>query len=260
MADPKEDQNINKESQEEPAKSPDPKKEGEEGGEPEKSWQELAGVDPKEFDTPEKLAKSYKDARKGLSDQGQKIKEAEEYEQRTTPLLKVIYGNPDLYKKVVEEVKKTYASPEDKDSGKETKEVRDPRIDEVTAIEEGRVISDFEKSVGLNRKSPESQAEIKKEIGAIMKRWIPANSRPSLQQLSVFLEDAWQIYKTKNNIEDEPEEKPNLTLGFGTPRAAQATIDKMDVSTLSAEERKAAERMGISPSDYLEEKKSIMKE
>lgn len=243
------------ESQDKQPENLDPKQ-GEGEGDNQPSWQEMAGVDPKEFDSPEKLAKSYKDARKGLSDQGEKIKEAEEYQQRVEPLLKVIYGNPDLYKKVVEEVNNVYSQ---KEPDQKKEEARDPRFDELAGLEEARVIKDFESSIKLNKKSPEEQAKIRKDIGAIMQRWIPANSRPSIQQLPTFLEDAWGLYKSKNDIQEEVDE-PSINLGFGTPRAVRATIDKMDVGSLAPEERKAADRMGISYEDYLKEKKTIMRE
>lgn len=223
-----------------------------------KSWQELAGVDPEEFKTPEDLAKSYKEARKGLSDQGQKIKEASQFQERTTPILKAIYGNPELYKQVLNAVKKTYGEGDEPDK-KETdkiKEVRDPRVDEISDMEEARVIREFEGKAKINEMKPEDQDKVKKEIGEIMKPWI--NGKPTLAQLSVFLDNAWEIYRSRNNITQE-EEKVDTSLGFGTPRAAQATIDKMDVGTLSDEERTAASKMGLSPEEYLESKKAIMK-
>lgn len=257
MVDDKSHVDNQEESQDKQPENLDLNQDKEEGKNAEQSWQELAGVDPKEFDSPEKLAKSYKDARKGLAEQGQRIKDSEEYQQRTEPLLKVIYGNPDLYKKVVEEVKNVYNA-EQSDQSTNKEEVRDSRFDELAGLEEARVIKDFESSIKLNRKSTEDQAKIRKEIGGIMQRWIPANSKPSIQQLPTFLEDAWEIYKSKNDIE-EVEEEPSINLGFGTPRAAMASIDKMDVGTLSQQERKAADRMGLSYEDYLKEKKSIMR-
>lgn len=242
------EENVNKEEQQEESKAP----EKEEKQEP--SWQEIAGVDPKEFDDPVKLAKSYKDSRKGLSEQGEKLKEAEQFRQQATPVLQTIYGNPDLYKKVVEAM----TPKEEEEAKKSTTEPQpDPRVDEIQGMEETRVIADFEKESGINDLSDEEKEKARKEVGAIMQRWIPKGSRPSLQQLPVYLKDAWKIYSSENDVKPK-QDKPDLTLGFGTPRAAQAAIEKMGVDSLSPEERKAAERMGLTVEDYLKEKKEIV--
>lgn len=239
-----------------------PNQDGGEGEGKQSTWQELAGVDPNEFDSPEKLAKSYKDARKGLSDQGQKIKQAEEFQNNVTPVLKAVYGNPDLYKKVVEEVKKLYGEDAGGDSSGDTNTVtpqKDPRVDEIAGIEEARIISEFEASINLTGKSEDEKAKIRREIGNNMKNWLTPGSAPSLQQLPRMLKDAWSVYKQENNItEDKIEPQVNLSLGFGTPRAAQAVIEKLDTSSLSPEEKVAAQRMGLSLDEYLQSKKEIL--
>lgn len=246
-----EGQNINNQSSEKAQVEADKAK-----AESQPSWQELAGVDPKEFDTPDKLAKSYKDARTGLAEQGQKIKEAEDFKTQITPVLKAIYGNPELYKQVIGAVEKMYGKDtEDKNESK-SEEIHDPRVDELSGITEAQIIKEFEEEAKLNKK--ENAKEIKAAVGNIMKRWLAPGVKPSLQQLPVLLRDAWKIYKQDNDIQDEPEETPSLNLGFGTPRAVQATIDKMNVGSLSPQERNAADRMGISYEDYLKEKKVIL--
>lgn len=246
-------QNVNNQGENQ---NPKPKEEGQGSGS-QSSWQELAGVDPKEFDTPEKLAKSYKDARTGLADQGQKIKAAEDFQTQVSPVLKAIYGNPDLYKQVLGEVEKLYGKTEDPKK-EDSKVTHDPRVDELSGITEAQIIKDFENETKINSIKDLDTSKVKSEIGQIMKRWLAPGASPSLQQLPTMLRDAWTIYKGNHNIQDEPEETPNLYLGFGTPRAIQSSIEKMDVGSLSPQERKAAEKMGLTPEEYLKEKKAIM--
>lgn len=252
---------INNGEQEANQAKPEGEKSEEAAKETQPSWQDvvkLSGLDPEQYDSPEKLAKTYKDATRGLSDQGQKLKEAEDFKNTVTPLLKAVYGNPELYKQATAEVKKLLGHQETNDE--ETKVVQDPRVDGLENLEEQRIIDSFEEKSKISQKSEAEKETIRRELGSIMRNWLGPNSRPSLNQLSVMLSDAWDIYKVKNNVKEE-EETPqyNLNLGFGTPRAAQAIIDKMDVSSLTPEEQKAAERMGITSEEYLKEKKSIMK-
>lgn len=246
---------LEEEEEEKEIVTPKPEKEEVKDNQP--TWQELAGVDPKDFDSPEKLAKSYKDATKGLSDQGQKLKAAEDFKTSVTPLLKAVYGNPDLYKKVVEEVKTLYGEIKDGDD-KEEKNTPDPKVDELSGLEEQRIIDKIEENNSfLREKTDEEKTKIRKEVGQIMTRWLGAGQKPSLSQLGPMLKDAWSIWKNEHNVEEEKEEPISLS-GFGTPRSVQAAIGKMGVSSLSPQEIKAAERMGLTAEEYLGQKKEIM--
>lgn len=241
------DTNVNKDIEGEGSdKQPDP-------GDKQPTWQEMAGVDPSEFDTPEKLAKAYKDARKGLSEQGQKVKDLENFKIQVNPLVEALMNDKDLYQKVEDHLKK-------KDVKTTTDDKKEPiidgRVDDISELTEKQIIRDFEKDSGIDKLSKEKQEEVRKGVGKYMAEMSGGNY--SLKSLPTLLNYAFSIYKDKQGFK-MPEQESDLEVGgFGTPSAAYAaTVKRMSPSQLSPEQQKAAKGMGLTPDEYLEQLKAI---
>lgn len=194
------------------------------------------------------LETKYKDARIGLSKQGEEIKELKQTIETVKPVLQTIYGDPELYQALVKKMED-----KEKPDKKEDTPQKDPRVDQVIARQEAEFIKDFESETGISQM--EDKEKVREEIGAIVKSWIPAGTQPSLSQLDKYFNDAWELYKARNNINQEEEEESS---GFGTPRAAVGNVSKATVKSLSPEQLKAAEKMGLTSEQYLKELKEIV--
>lgn len=220
------------------------------------SWQEIAGLDPKEFDSPEKLAQTYKEARKGLSEQGQKLKDLENFKSQVEPFLQAVYQDKELY----DQISKRLGGEKETKDDKKDKPAYDPRVDEIQSLTEQQIIKEFEKESGISKLAPEKQAELRAKIGENMREWI-GNGRVDLQRLPKYLNDAFDLVKARGGYEAPQEETIEIpSYGFGSPRAAQAAIKGMSVSSLSPAELKAAKASGLTAEEYLQQKKEIMSE
>lgn len=219
------------------------------------SWQQLAEMselDPKEYDSPEKFAKSYKEARKGLADQGQKIKEYEERFGQVTPIIQAILSDQELYKQVEAKIKGEPGKPNKSDSDQSAQVIepiaRDVNDTKMVLMDQAvrRVESDY----GIDKLSETDRDKAVTEVKQALQLIFPKNYVPTIAEFDSGLRMAYDAYFGRKNRPQPTVEVPT-TPGFGTPRSAGYTPGKMTADMLTSDQKRAAEKMGMSYEDYI---------
>lgn len=145
------------------------------------------------FKSPTDFWKSYKEAEKGLSEKGAKLKEAEEFMAQATPVFDVILKDEAL----LAEVKKRF-SPDGDKTIKDDKKVENSSDPATRSYLNDLVVSKFEAARGLDNLDAESIKEVRGIIGKTMGKWLEPGKQATPQQFESYLEDAFLIASQKD--------------------------------------------------------------
>ena len=212
-------------------------------------WGEAQGK--KHFKNPQDMWVSYQELEKKLDEQATRIKSAEDFENQIAPVLNAVWTDPELLTTVRSKLGGTQvpitSSPSTQKKAEEKPEVSGQFIADILAVEEERIVRDFEKEHGLDGLSPE---ELKKEralIGQVLGRWTEPSKRIPLSRLPTLLKDAYVIahkgeLAEKAKAEALAEGKSAQAASIGTVPSkggeAEPTVE------LTPKEREVAEKAG----------------
>lgn len=226
---------IKQEKKEEPAK---------------KEWTELTGG---KFKSEDELAKAYKELEKKVGEQGEDIRKSREFAEIINPLLEEIRNDPEIFNKLDERLrKKTQPNTEP-----DTRAKGEEKIEDVRTAASDILLARFEERNGINKLSKEERKDIRESIGnAIYENTGQYLDQVSLKRLSTVLDNAYILAKAKMGDKDK-EKLEALISASGTQEGAISGIPSSSgksESTLTPEEAKTAERLGISREQYLKGK------
>lgn len=208
-----------------------------------------------------------------------KLGEAEQYKQKTEPVLELIFGDQELYQTVL----KKY---QDKVSGKDTSTAdeankgKDTKPDEpvVSKIEQdnrntliAQTVSGWEAKHGIDKLETEKKAEINNKVLGNLKEMLdPAGTGKegaallegvSLQALPKLLDNAFFL-ATREEREENIKNQAVSDFAAGSTGIIGAlpssSVGSEEV-TLSAKEREIARKQGVSEEQYLKNKIEIAK-
>jgi len=231
--------------------------------------------------TPADIAKAYDELEKKLGEQSRTVEEARALQEQTDTLVKAIYSDPDLYRKVEQGVKRytsgetlpdERSNPADKgDEARKSPKV-DPIISDLKLVEENRIINKFMSDygyTGLDEKTrKDSYAKLATTLAEIVD---PGGKRPMqevlssipLPKLGKYLENAHFIANKEAIIAHERQAamlrgEENKSGAIGSFAAASPA--RGQGITLTNQERDIARKMGISEEKYLSKKLQMSKE
>lgn len=245
----------------------DPQGQGGQSPTPEPDKKPESDVDnlPEKFKgkTASEIAKSYLDLEKKLGEQSQSVSKTRDQLAQWEKLGEVLESDPELYKQIEAAI--------DKLSGKKsdtTKNDQAPEIQDLKVTQENLIINKFEEDFGIQNLSPEKRQELHKKIGANLADMLDPGGKKSVRQvldsiptarLRNYLEKAYRLA-----TDDDREERARLSALIENRQNREASfgnIPSSSVSTkqgqLTEEERKVAQKMGITEEAYLKQKKAL---
>ena len=161
----------------------------------EKSVEDLTGG---KFDSPEKLAKAYKELESKLGEQSNEVKEVREYMSVAQPVFDVIKNDPELFKTIDQKLRGGLDS---KDSDKADADTTTNQED-VRDTTRNMVMASFENKHGINKLSADEQKTLKNAIGVEISELTGTSYKEvDLRRLGSVLEKAYIL--AKNGIEDK---------------------------------------------------------
>lgn len=197
--------------------------------------------------------KSYREAEKKISSQGERIKAAETFENQVAPFIETVWGDPELLKQVQAKMGiPTDNSAPTKTSKSDDAPSQTPTDSEVRTYLRNEAISKFESSKGLDNFDAETQKDIRTRIGNKLSSWGKDLRSTDINQLPTLLDDA--LIAVVNS-------DPELKRTFETSKPAQApgVMPSMgaqgqssDTIKLSSAQKAVADKMGISYEKYAE--------
>lgn len=215
-------------------------------------WQTLTN---NQFKSPEDLAKSYKELEKKFGEQSDEVRQAREFTEIVKPVLEEIRNDPEIFEKLDEKLR-SKNSPVKETNNKKTTTVKEEETEEVRDVARELVMERFESKIGLKNLSKEDQKQVREQIGqAIIDNTGSNFNQISLKRLSTVLDNAYTLAKAKMG---EQEVKKLDALISASGEGAISTIPSSGgkaESTLSSEEAKIADKLGLSREQYLKGKK-----
>lgn len=185
---------------------------------------------------------AYKSLESKLGEQGEKIKQAEEFATYVQPIIDLARTDTEVFEILDKKLRKDTKSktpPEKVDQ----KELRDTTSD--------LLLARFESKYGIDKLPLEEAAKVRQAIGA---KVAELTGQPlgnlDLRRLNNTLESVYQLVKPKSSSESETDD--------GSIPSISSSPGKSE-TTLSAEEASVAQGLGLSREEYLEGKKGLTK-
>jgi hypothetical protein len=194
--------------------------------------------------------KAYREAEKGLSEQGEKIKAAERFEQQVAPVLEAVWQDPKLLEQVRSVMQGKQTTQTDSslagDAGDKDTEAKAPQTDgEVKGFLRWQVIEKFEQAKGLDKLDDETRKEIRAKIGSKMNQLGLRLDQVQLSRLPTVLEDTFVAVVDKDdNLKKTLKEVPTTPApqSGAMPSTSSEGGDKNQIE-LTREQRRVAEKM-----------------
>ncbi len=227
--------------------------------------------------SPDEIAKAYIELESKMGEQSKTVEEANKLKEQTDTLLRAIWADPDLYRKVEEGVKKFVGGgklPEDPnknplDKGNEEVDKPNPQLNELRVAEESRVLNEFFSKYGYTTLDEKTRKEAYTRLSLGLADMVdPGGNRPIKEILSTipltklprYLENAHFLVNKDSILANA--RKP---ASFDQRSNDSATIGSFSASSgqprqtveLTNHEREVAQKLGISEDKYAKKKAEI---
>jgi len=205
------------------------------------AWKSVVGD---KYKSPEELAKAYKDLESKLGQQSEDVRKSKEFQEVVRPILEEIRKDPKIFEALDKRLRNQ--EPDNTQPNDTANKIDEPR--EAVA---DMIRLNFEKKYGIDRLSPEDAADARKKIGeAIVDSTGKSFNQIDLRQLERVLDNAYLIANKDKLVRKEALDEatgsiPSVPSSPGT-----------SVETLSPEEAKVAESLGLTRDQYISGKKS----
>lgn len=209
--------------------------------------------------TAEEIAKMYGESEKKLGEMGSEVGKARQEIERMNIILAAISRDPER-EKIVKSWIKEANDPEVDPKKKDTPEV-DPAVTDIRLSGEKRIISEFEKKYGIASLPPEELDKTRVKIANAL--WVVADPLGKYETYEQLIREI-PLTKLDGLLERAYFElnKESLSEGKGPSIGVlpSSGLPEKDQITLSADEEKAADGLGVPRDKYLERKKSMLKD
>jgi len=222
----------------------------------EEAWWTEAQKD-KGFKSKEEVWKSYKESERKISEDGEKLKLAQTFQDNVVPFLDVVIRDPEIMKQVKAKMENPDAvlptTPAPVDNSKTT-----PPVDTDTKkylLDDA--VASFEKSHGIDKLDAETQKEVKAKIGIEFRKFTNGEVKVSL--VKDQLQDAFKLAVANDeNLQKIFAPKDDSLGDYGSMPSQASGLDKDGNIKLTPEEEKVAERMPGGRDAYIKGKKKIL--
>lgn len=228
----------------------------------------------------DEIAKMYLAAEKKIGEQSTSVAEAKKLKADTDVMLRAIWSDPDLYRKVESGINKYLSGKELPDNRKKIKPkkgdeeakgtVMSSEVADIRKASENRILTEFRSDLGYdNLPAKESQEKFTKTAVVLAELLDPSGEKSPkeivkgipLDQLPKYLRYAHRIAHTadaaqqaKRSALASAEENKAASIG-SFPASSGKSKGKIQ---LTNRERQAASKMGISEEDYAKQKAAII--
>lgn len=217
------------------------------------NWKALVGD---KFKTEADLAKAYKDLEKKLGETSDEVKKTREFAEVINPLLEEIRSDPEIFNKLDERLRKRNSppTPDNSDNAKTEKTIDQ---EEMRSVASDLVLSRFEERHGINKLSSDEQKKIRQSIGdAIFENTGTRFDAVDLRRLNTVLENAYVLAVNKSDKSTleaikSAQEEGSISSIPSSPGKAE--------NTLTPEQNKIADKLGLTREQYLEGMKTPTK-
>lgn len=206
------------------------------------------------FKTKDDMWKSYQEAEKKISEQGDKLKDFQLFQDNVVPVLDVVLKDKEMMEKVKgkldpAKVPETPAPINNPKAPTEDPDTRKYLLDSAAAS--------FDKSHGIDKLDPETQTEVKAKIGIELKKFT-SETGLKVSLVSAQLEDAFALAVAKNpNLQKIFAAKDDELGDYGSIPSQSSAIDKDGNVKLSPEQEKVAEHMPGGREAYIKGLKKV---
>jgi len=192
------------------------------------------------FKSKEDVYKSWAEANRKVSEQGEELKNYKIFQEQVTPVLDVVLGDEEMVGKIKakwsqnttqpapQQINNSQTPPEDTDTKKYL-------VDDA--------VHSFEQSHGIDKFDPETQKEIKTRIGIELQKFT-AGKDVKVSQIKVQLEDAFALAVAKDEkLQKIFAPKEDVLGDYGSLPSQASGMDKDGNIKLTSEQEKVAEKM-----------------
>jgi hypothetical protein len=231
-----------------PAKTEDPANE-------EAWWKEAA--EKHGFKSKEDLWKSYQASERKISEDGEKLKNFQIFQDNVVPVLDVVLKDEDILKRVKGKMENPTQDPPKDPALDPLKKVNTDDADIKKSLIDDTVAR-FESSHGIDKLDPETQKEVKAKIGIEFKKFA-SDGNIKVSEVKGQLEDAFALAVAKDDklktIFNPKEDTPD---GYGSMPSQSSGIGKDGNIILTPAEEKVAQNMPGGRESYIEGKKKVL--
>lgn len=194
------------------------------------------------FKSEQEMEKSYKELEKKLGEQGEELKASREFATYVQPIIDLARSDAEVFA-ILD--KKLRSKPSDTPQEKsDQKELRGAASD--------LLLARFESERGINKLPSDEAAKVRRAIGVEVAELTGQQlADVDLRRLPKLLEKAYHLVNPKSQSEAEDED--------GSMPSVPSSPGKSE-STLSQEEAKVAQKLGLTKEEYLKSKKGLAKE
>ena len=210
------------------------------------------------YETVEALEEGYKNTSGQASTMAEKVKEYEKALEEYDPIIRAVWSDPELVKQVQDKLsgKKTETKTQPNNSGSDLVDsASNAQLRVVMKQMETMTLENFFEKKKIDKLPEEEQEQVKKGIGQYLKDIVDP-SHIDIQKLPKQLDAAYTLYKASlgesDRKDDDGEDYAN-ELGK-TGQSPSSSSQSTRTTPLTAEEKKVAQRMGLSEKDYAEYK------
>lgn len=220
----------------------------------ESEWRKLTG---EKYKTPEELAKAYKDMETKFGQNSEEVRKAREFAEVINPLLEEIRNDPEIFNKLDEKLRKKGQPNTTPNTPADTKQ----QSEEMRVVAQQILLDKFEQKRGIDKLTADEQKTMRNKIGeTIVKLTGTDMNHVDLRRLNDVLDNAF-ILANQDTLVD----KSKLEAMTSARENDDGSMPSIPTSpgkngdTLTSEEARVADRLGLSREQYLDGKKGLTK-
>jgi hypothetical protein len=209
--------------------------------------EDIAKITEGKYKSASELAKAYKDLEKKFGETSEEIKKSREFAQIVQPLLDEIRADPEIFDKLDKKLRDKN-DPKNKDNKDDKKDTK--ANEEARETMSNLIVTRFEESHKFSEMTKDEQADLRKKIGTeIMELTGLKLEQIDLRRQEQILEKAYKLVTNENKSSSSTDSNDDAPFdgAIGSLNSSQGKGQK----TLSSEEAKVAEKLGLTREQYI---------
>jgi hypothetical protein len=208
------------------------------------------------FKSKEDVYKSWSESNKKISEQGEKLKNFEDFQNNVVPVLDIVLGDEELLGKVKAKMENPNSIPQ-KPATVDNSKVPSEDTDTKKYLTDN-IVHSFEQQHGIDKLDAETQKDIKAKIGIELKKFT-TGTETKVNLLSGQLDDAFALAISKDpKLANIFAPKDDAMSDYGSMPSQPSGIDKDGNIKLTPEQEKVAEKMPGGREAYIKGLKKVL--
>lgn len=229
---------------------------GGDGADKEEAWWKEAS-EKHGFKTKEDVYKSWSEANKKIAEDGEKLKNAQLFQENVVPVLDIVLKDEEIMKQVKAKMENPDKVPDKLPEKPASNDKTPPEDADTKKYLVDETVHSFESMHGIDKLDPETQKEVKAKVGIELKKFTDGKDM-KVSVLKGQLEDAFALAVAKDEKLQKIFAAKDESLGdYGSMPSQPSAIDKDGNIRLTPEQEKVAERMPGGREAYIKGLKKI---